>query len=40
MMSISQVRNGVIDELNRFNELFESVLSHDDFLLNEVSRWN
>lgn len=36
MMSISQVRNGVIDELNRFNELFESVLSHDDFLLNEV----
>ncbi len=36
MISISQVRNGVIDELNKFNELFESVLSHDDFLLNEV----
>lgn len=36
MISISQVRNGVIDELGRFNELFESVLSHDDFLLNEV----
>lgn len=36
MISISQVRNGVIDELNSFNQLFESVLSHDDFLLNEV----
>lgn len=36
MISISQVRNSVIDELNRFNELFESVLSHEDFLLNEV----
>ena len=36
MISISQVRNGVIDELCRFNELFESILSHDDFLLNEV----
>ncbi|MBR3454156.1 MAG: polyprenyl synthetase family protein [Bacteroidaceae bacterium] len=36
MISISQVRNGVIDELSRFNERFESVLSHDDFLLNEV----